>query len=597
MRKYKLLDGISEAEQELSFESFQEGRIKVAPFFRAVTPLFPQIPKFSPNIPLGVIVSPGKIGNVPSIDYTNQYIVKCTNCYSYLCCYSFVAEDNKTWICPICGSRATCPKNFNRETNPEVKFNVYDMIVKKKLKEPFIPIIAIAIDISKKAVDCGLTTHFVKALKVILPTMKKDISVVILTYGTSISVYDGEKKQCLAIPDSENPEIPYISFAPLSETLEYYLGVCDALLKIPGQFGNNYHLLLMTADKLLENRGGVFVVSLAGCPSCITPRTGTEDEIIMFPDDQSFYPEKSYDLNEESISVSLFCSLDLEKNEELVVTAVPPGLTGGHVQLYDEKGDYHTLVRDLSYILNDNYFWKANARIKVPRELRVIGYHSNCVINETGEISFGAFSANDAIAYEIEIIPNQKLNEIIAIQVQFEYISLEGSLMMRVFTFNYKTTSGSIEQYIDRGALTALSLKKAVKGVLDNGLLATRRSIEARPPRFAPLLQEDHQLKTDGRVRDLVFIRGSGVIDCLLYLSPRKLVLEKNAVLIHHPRHIDMLIAKEANREFMQAVFGQETIANAIPELETPENQKIREFINESRSMSLLWLPLTIKAE
>jgi hypothetical protein len=88
------------------------------PYFRVTHSVFPSVPDPSP---IGVIIAPLQLSQVPSVDHVGHYVIRCLNCYAYLSPYCELYPPDPIARCAVCGNQITLSKTI--DTRSAVEFS------------------------------------------------------------------------------------------------------------------------------------------------------------------------------------------------------------------------------------------------------------------------------------------------------------------------------------------------------------------------------------------------------------------------------------------------------------------------------------------
>ena len=123
-----------------------------------------------------------------------------------------------------------------------------------------------------------------------------------------------------------------------------------------------------------------------------------------------------------------------------------------------------------------------------------------------------------------------------------------------------------------------------------------------------------HRLGADGRMAEIIRLRAMGVVDLMLYLYPRMFAVDADeqctplplvqqsfaegcCFLVHTLDNIFIWVSIGASKEFLANAFGVaaiEELPKEVPKLETAENRRLNELINECWKLSAHYLPVEV---
>ena len=627
------------------------GRGKLPEYFRSVSSSIPKNPDIAAilGFPLGLIISPGLVKPNSVIDCTKGGIIRCKKCSSYLSPRTQVSPDFRSFTCHICGEKNTVSNGpYNNEplrNRDELRNEVYDMIAPNSYVAlpHFQPVFLFIIDTSIPAIQSGFTGQFLRSLKEILPSVNEEICVHIITISNVVTVFDIENQKEFVFSDIS--DIPDLRMKParIRENLSQILNIFDDLMHrqpSPNAIGHCLPSGLGVIEKLIFGKSGIVFVCCVNIPSIgpnsISPRNLNAEEITLLklPQDGAFFREISFRLSKVSASYHIFTTLWNTNSIDLPAIGVPSGLTGGSAHFYKsfESEAAQELYFDLFYALTDEYYYKSSLRLRCSSGVKITKVHGNFLVQNRDLITFPVLSAGRAITYEFGIETEIKDSEVL-FQAALLWTSVDNVTMLRVFNFTLPVTSelSILKSYIDEGALASLELKKAVFNVLSQGkdyaTTGLRADLQALSTRnipvnsmihlyhsifLSPLLHDNNGV--DKRMENCLWIRSANITEILLYLYPRLyaidfhntelescvLPLENNSFssgslfLFHTENHIYIWVAKTIPKDFIEAIFGVSEfhlIPKAIPQLNTPENQYIRNIMQLCFNLSRKYIP------
>jgi hypothetical protein len=412
------------------------------------------------------------------------------------------------------------------DTRSAVEFSspVYDIITAKTDNGG--TVFCIAVDVSRAAVESGFAARFLHSFHSILKDLPDDCSVQLLTFDSGVTIYDTVKRRCYTVSDVDDFALVKPTFQPLAQTRDYLLNVVGNV-RLTSKKGSNWKNALIIARFLLEDRGGIVVASLKGCPSDVPARSAPT---IMFPEEQSSYRDIAFGLSSDSICVTMFVELQGQVNE-LCVTAVPAGLTSGSCFVVKSEAQ---LAANLSRVLFDRYTVSSVGKLRAPPGVRVLSHLGNCVIRRNNVSMFGCMPSLSAITYHLQVV--QRLEPQIVLQFALQFMRDDGFQVTRVFTFPVQTGS-NFHPMGDGPAMTALICKKGLSILLDENIESARSFVQKFA--FAAGLLDTvafsvDPLAADQQIADVVFLRKATVEEVMLYLKPRVFVLPDQKGRIEH---------------------------------------------------------------
>ncbi|OHT05972.1 hypothetical protein TRFO_26123 [Tritrichomonas foetus] len=516
-------------------------------FFKPSSSAFPRSTQQNPkNIPLGVVITPGMLENVPTVDYRNKYIVHCSCCYGYLSANCIIVPERKAWVCAVCGSLASLPKDYDIEHGIETHSSVYDMIMTPTEKEPFRKMYLIAIDQTRK----DFCHKFAASTKKALNKMSDDCFVSLIGFSDSITYYDPIKRASTVISDFENyEELPPFRFLPLKETKEFYLKSLEMMIKTEWKDTNsNFRNLMNFGRLLLKDNGGIFVTSLYGRPEDINEAENS----FVIPDNQSEIVDYGFSMNANSISLHVFHQLAAGGNNGFVVTDTIAGLSNGssHVILPStEKGDncgFEETEKELIRVLTQKYCWQSIGKLRTNPKLNLEMFLGNCVIRQNNVCSLSAFPERNSMSYSL-LFPQTPLDgKTIGLQFAFMFRKDNGDQISRIFSF-LVDIDDNFEPFVDQTVTSVLASKIAVKLMRDSDFNTGIQFIQQKttfqsltPSSIEPNVEQhnigsalvdldqtnlfrlDYSISSDLKVQECIFVYGANITELMLYLKPRE---------------------------------------------------------------------------
>ncbi|OHS94927.1 Sec23/Sec24 trunk domain containing protein [Tritrichomonas foetus] len=620
-----------------------DGFTPLPPYFRATVNHFPTSKSVadSANVPLGIIVNPSQVVDVPVIDYREKKVPRCQRCNSYLSPYSQVVGDGNSWKCPFCNavSQIDSYGYGASERTAEFVSPVYDIIA----PAPFTtnpeagPCFAFLIDLSYGAINSGFTQQVITSVKASLSSMDQTARVCLITMGSRLTVYDFSRKTEFVVSDITEPALPSCPVAPLQDCLSDFEEVLDNLLQHLGEYASNGHCYgsaLLLAERVLGKTGGVLVATCVGIPT-VGPyalkerHADKEITLIQLPEDGSgkFYREIGFRLNRVGVSVILFNQNLDNKSSDLSIISVPSGLTGGSCYRYPQF-DPVSLHNDLFATMTSEYLWDSSMRLRCSTGVKISYIYSNCTLREN-TVYYPVMSTHNAIMFELTV--DSELNTpTVYFQAAVLWTNSQRQRMIRVFTFGLPSsnTPTTVKQSLDEAAIATILAKKAAIKVLQKGpeeaSLETKRAltlISSGGFRFSSLYHLIHSLLcspllrrgvaggADTRMHHVIQLRAVSLPNALLYMYPRfyaidtktgELPLENAAFcagsvfLAHTLKRIYIWVSPSATPETLMNIFGVsslDALPTSVPPLNNPDNQFVQETLQKCYIYSGKYIP------
>lgn len=639
------------ANSELLSPFAPKNYLPLPPYFRTTTSIFPDSPDCYKKcqIPLGLLVNPTSLSNVPEIDYSNdQYVPKCSTCSAFLSIESSVIEINgqRSWSCPICGKsnafQGRCSL-FSRDkqfydnrielTNP-----VYDIIAPNSMyTKDSQPCFAFIIDTSYAAYSSGFTHQFLTTLKLSIKSIPDNYRVCLIAMSDTISVFDLIHKREITIPDlidmefNENCDKLLPVF---SECRESFLSILDLLMqRIPSDHndGHCYLSSVLIAESILYQTGGLLIIGCVNRPTsgpyALSSRSSnTESDLFQLPQNDFYeiYKEEGFQLNKFGVSVHLFCASYNEFFCDITTMATLCSLTSGHCYFYKDfdESKCHKLHLDLFQTLNDTYFWNSSLRVHYSYGLKLSRVYANCSLKMDNILSFPILGKNDTVALEF-IVDKSIVHLKVHFQVCFTFTRSDNQKIFRIINFNIAKSNNPLNvcNAIDEASLMAMITRQVVGMIIHNGSTFALNELRKRiidmfskSAKYRSLLFLLHSLlanpilnstlNIDEKMTNIMRLRSIKTIDLLLFFYPRLFSLTSpiclsqlkrssldtgNCFLLHTYNKIYLFIKDTMDSNDMKQLFGNDPIQNhltMIPTLQTPENEQLHALLNDCYKMS-----------
>ncbi|OHT07564.1 Sec23/Sec24 trunk domain containing protein [Tritrichomonas foetus] len=631
-----------------------DGATPLPQYFRTTVSNFPMTKSTADQcgVPLGVIVNPSQVNNVPVIDYSQSQIPRCHRCRAYLSPYSQPTPDGRAWKCPFCGAMTEFSNNPKNQAERSTEFvcPVYDMITPEIFKSTLPgahPCFVVLIDLSLEAISTGFTLQFINSLKASLDSIDPITKFGIITMSHNLTVFDFERNTEFVIVDLTDPVVPSTPLAKIGSCKETVSQILDNLVEQinAGKYitnGNCFGSALQLAEKVMLGTGGILLASFVGYPTygphAMKERPPTNDEeakLLRLPEDGhcKFYRDIGFILNRASISVHLFClKSEHQKMTDLAVVVVPSSLTCGSCHYYREF-DPMALHNDLFVTLTSEYLWNSSMRLRCSNNIRVINTYSNCTIRDETAF-YPVMSAHNAVTFEVQVTGDVR-DKSALFQCAVIWTNNKCERLIRIFTFAVPTTNQAslIKSTIDEAACATFYLKRAAVRVLQNGAAEAsdylRKSIAslsagghrcesmyhlAHAMLASKLLKQHNNIREniDDRVENIIQVRSMSMTNALLYLYPQMIAADQSSdplpletgsfgkgscFVVHTINQILIWISPNISQDYLQNVFGvssADQLPTSLPTIETPQSKQLHEIINGCYLLSGKYLPIEI---
>lgn len=551
----------------------QDGMTPLPPYFRTTVSQFPSTKAAAEqsNIPLGIIINPSQVDDVPLIDYSQSDIQRCQRCSSFLSTYSEVTPDGAHWKCPFCQAVSQLEHNYTNsgsQRSTEFICPVYDMIAPQKFlyKDKIQPSFVVVIDLSVEAIQTGFTPQFLNSFKASLDSIDPLTNIGLITMSNRLVFYDFSRGTEFIITDLSDVAIPSCPMVPIQQCKEDVISVIDNLLAniqagVYNTHGNCLGSALQLAQQAMIENGGVLLLSAAGHPTigphAIKARASDDEaQLTSFPQESSkFYRDIGFMLNHSSISVHLFCiKPPTQKYCELSIISVPCGLTAGACHYYTSF-DPIQLHNDIFSTLSSQYLWDSAMKLRCSSGVKMNFVYSNCSIRHDTSY-YPVLSAHNSIMYDLKVESDLKAKNVM-FQAAVLWTNNRKQRIIRVFNFALPATDqpALVKSSLDEAALATYFLKRASIRVLQKGskdafdfvrnnFTTLCSSVMSQPniPAFESLYHLIHSILAspivrqipnkspydviDTRIANIVTARALSLTSALLYLYPRMIAVD-----------------------------------------------------------------------
>jgi hypothetical protein len=403
------------------------------------------------RVPLGVVVSPGLVSDVPVIDCTSlRNAIRCKTCAAYFCPGAEVDALAGTWRCPICRGENASPSELAGiplSSRPEFANSVYDCIAPDCYHQiESCPVFVFALDVSASSFSCGLLPQMVTTIKSCIGSIRH-ARVGLVTMSDHLTLFDLSRRTQIVFGDlNEMPLcVRFDSVCPYVPDCESaFTDALDHILSQPPATGHCIGTAFLLLRELLSKTGGIVIISATGLPLhgsyTLSRRPAPPDEaellMVRLPEDGSgnVFRTAALKLNNAAVSVHLFAAgtdyLDIS------TIAVPSGLTCGSCNYCHDfdataRASLHLRVFET---LSATYFWDASLRMRTSPGIKVVRPHTNCALKHELLVSFPVMRLDTTIAFEFCI--EGALDRPVFFQVGCVFSTAERVRMIRVLTFS-----------------------------------------------------------------------------------------------------------------------------------------------------------------
>jgi hypothetical protein len=502
-------------------------------------------------------------------------------------------------------------------------------------------------DLSYKALELDFTQQMVRTIRSSLNALPATARVGIMTMSDSVSVFDLTNRREYVISDLSDLDVPlpFPSLFPrLRECKLNFVEALDSLLARECADPLRGHCIgsaFSLAGQLLRGRGGVVFAGYLGLPRhgphALRPRAPSHRGTLRLPVDGSgrFYRECGISFCRGSLTVHLFTAGP--DAAELPALSVPPGLTAGTCNYYDDFSEANRtrLHNDLFARLSAVCCWDASLRLRSSSTVRLTRSHANCLCKSDQTLLVPVVSREATIAFEIGITAPIDDDHVV-LQLAFVRSDARGRRLIRVFTVACPVSPDPrvVLSSVDEGALAVMIARRAATALLATGTTAARHAIDrdvraafAGGARYVAMYHLVHALLCNAAVRQraalgadprmavLVQMRSMGVAMGLVFLYPRMVAFAPgwpvlpmsrrsleaaDVFLVHTWRTIFVLVRRGVAAEMMREAFGVGSFAELpaeLPMLESEMNRELHRIVQECWNFSGTYIAVEVVGE
>ncbi|TRY80868.1 hypothetical protein TCAL_12910, partial [Tigriopus californicus] len=598
------------------------------------------------RLPLGVLIHPFKdLSHLPVIQCST--IVRCRQCRTYINPFvQFV--DQRRWRCNVCYRVNELPEEFmydpvsksygDPSRRPECKAATIEFIAPSEymLRPPQPAVYIFLLDVSHGALETGYLKTVCDVLLEELDKLPGDgrTQLAFLTYDRSVHFYsmpDGASQPTqLSVSDIDDMFLPSPSDLLVNRE-ECHVLIEQLLAELPNMFKDSYHTdsalgaALQAAYKLAAPTGGRITVFQTGLPNvgpgALPPREVLGDkksESSLMGPATDFYKKLSLDCSGQQIAVDLFTL-----NSQYLDLATLSGISkfsGGQTQHFS---GYHASLNTpqaarfesaLRRYLSRKIGFEAVMRIRCTRGLTPHAFHGNFFVRSTDLLSLPNINPDAGFAMQVAIEDDLRDSREVCFQAALLYTSSKGERRIRVHTICLPTTTNVSEVIngADQEAIVGMLAKfgKFRLVAFRSGQKADDRSDCIARFKSLPLTQllqfiypdlyRVDELTDEGALED-----GEDEEEILIPQPPRlQLSFERISAtglyLLDACDIIMVYISRGLHQFALERIFGVQRIQNVdetlteLPELETPESERLRHFVNWLNSNKAYPAPIRV---
>ncbi|GMP99662.1 hypothetical protein CsSME_00047051 [Camellia sinensis var. sinensis] len=473
------------------------------------------------HLPLGAVVCPlaeppdGE--EVAIVNFTQNGIIRCRRCRTYVNPYVTFTDGGRKWRCNICALLNDVPGDYfahldasgrriDLNERPELSKGSVEFIAPAEymVRPPMPPLYFFLIDVSLSAVRSGMLEVMAQTIKSCLDRLPgfPRTQIGFITFDSTIHFYNMKSSltqpQMMVVSDLDD------IFVPLPDDLLVNLSesksVVDAFLEsLPSMFQDNVNVesafgpALKAAFMVMSRLGGKLLIFQNTLPSLGVGRLrlrgddlrvyGTDKEHALRIPEDPFYKQMAADCTKCQIAVNVYAFSD--KYTDIASLGTLSKYTGGQVYYYPsfhsaihQEKLRHELARDLTR----ETAWEAVMRIRCGKGVRFTSYHGNFMLRSTDLLALPAVDCDKAYAMQMGLEETLLTTQTVYFQVALLYTSSSGERRIRVHTAAAPvvTDLGEMYRQADTGAITSLFCRLAIEKTLSYKLEEARNSIQQR---------------------------------------------------------------------------------------------------------------------
>ncbi|KAL4239532.1 Protein transport protein Sec24C [Mactra antiquata] len=450
--------------------------------------------------------------------------VRCKRCKAYMNPNMMFIDGGRRFQCVFCGAATDVPdayfahldhtgRRVDSYDRPELCLGSYEFVATKDYCKdsilPNAPAFIFMIDVSYKAVKCGLVNLICERLKkdilLNLPkeigAEKSEIRVAFVTYGKEIHFYNVKgalaQPQMLVVSDVDDVFVPLLD--GFFVTLEESESVIDSLLtQIPQMFSDSRETEVilgpviqagLDALKSADRAGKLYIfhtsLPIGEAPGKLKNRDdrkllGTDKEKTILSPQSKFYSQ----LGQECVSAG--CSVDVflfpDTYCDVATISDICRLTSGNMYKYsyfqaDLDGD--RFIEDFKNNVQSQRAFDAIVRVRTSQGIRPVDFLGNFYMSNTTDVEMCAIDSNQAISVEIKHDDKLKEQEGAFVQVAVLFTSVSGQRRLRIhnLSLNCCTQLADLFRNCELDTFINYMSKYAIRNTLNKSPRETREHI------------------------------------------------------------------------------------------------------------------------
>jgi hypothetical protein len=269
-------------------------------------------------------------------------------------------------------------------------------------------------------------------------------------------------------------------------------------------------------------------------------------------------------------------------------------------------------------------------RLRTSAGVKVVAVYGNCGAREH-TLYFPVMPARTAVAFELKVEATASAGALALFQCAVLWTDTENRRIIRVFTFSLPTSDAqpAVRASVDEAAVAAFFIKKYAPFRGDSrtaaeGLRTAFAAMRAGGASYQSLYHFVHSalgstiirdaapFGIDWKIAEALRVRALSVFECLLYLYPRMLIVDFEeptplplvgesfqagyVVVVHTYTRVFVWANPEIQAGLAVAYFGATEMPQEVPQLTTPQNERLRQVITDCYRLSGTYLPVEIIA-
>ncbi|KAG9389726.1 COPII coat complex component Sec24 E (Sec24E) [Carpediemonas membranifera] len=472
-------------------------------------------------VPFGAVARPlaPMAKPVPVINFNDISPVRCSNCRSYVNCYTPFVDHGSRWKCLFCGTINKTPDRYyqpldsngrriDAENRPELANGVYELAAPEPymVRPPQPPVYTFVLDVSDPAIKTGLVTAVCSTLKFNLTRMAQDTRILVsfITFDSAVQFwrFPPHTETAHEIVEPVTAGAPFIPMplqgdliVNLAENLDKICGFLDMLphrfsearAEPSGAFGP----AITSAVRSIMTYGGRALYFLASLPTMgvgsLTDRESAGKLNIdgkgLFSPSNDAYKELATEASQAHVCIDGFHTASTYM--DVATLSVLSRLTSGSAEYYPTflaVRDGRKLSSDVGRVLSRETALEAVFRVRCSAGAKVTRYLGHFFTRQTNLLNMANADADSAVGLEIAV-EDTIMARAIYVQTALLYTTMSGERRVRVCTVPMQTTAETSDlfQTADMDTILCLEAKKAADKLADGAKIEeVRKDIDRR---------------------------------------------------------------------------------------------------------------------